>query len=519
MDSTPKAIRVLVIEDWEDDALLLARHFRVAGYDLTYRRVDCAKDMTEALNQECWDLILCDHSMPGFSALAALKLMQGLGLDLPFIIVSGVIEEDTAIAAMRAGASDYLSKERLERLIPAVERELREARNRAERRAAIEAVRESEARFRALTSNIPGMVFQMARRANGELDFLYVSEGANPVLALTPEELIAFPGRFRAMIVSNDLPAFDAGVAASAETFATVNWEGRIVLPDEDIKWVNLRASPRRLGDGRLVWEGIVANITQSKVAQQELRQSRAQLAELSSHLQRAKEEERERIARDIHDELGGNLVAIKIEAALLASKTRVVGNDQFPAWNPADMANRVNSIGKLIDDAIATVGRVARELRPGILKDFGLVAAIESQGEDFAQRTGITCHVTASESDFNLPEDAAISFFRVFQEALTNISKHARATLVEVCLTLEDGAIVMEIGDNGVGLGAEDLSKPKSFGLRGMRERINGLSGVFEIRARAGGGTLLTMRVPTPSAPSRDEFACVSGDAVNHIL
>src|SRR5512135_617252 len=162
-EALDRELRLLLIEDSEDDALLLLRRFRDADYRWISTRVDNADDMRTALLRQQWNAVLSDHSMPQFSALAALRLLQELNIDLPFLIVSGVIDEVTAIAAMRFGAHDYLSKNKLDRLVPAVERELREARHRAEHRSALEALRENEARFRALAGNLPGMVFQMVR--------------------------------------------------------------------------------------------------------------------------------------------------------------------------------------------------------------------------------------------------------------------------------------------------------------------------------------------------------------------
>jgi PAS domain S-box-containing protein len=420
--------------------------------------------------------------------MAALGILQAQGLDLPFIIVSGVIEEDLAVAAMRAGAHDYLGKGNLDRLVPAVEREMREARNRAERHSALDAVRDSEARFRALAANIPGMVFQLLRHDDGGWRFLFVSEGCQALLALKPAELVAQPQRFLDMVLAEDMPELDRAMQHSAQTQSTVNWEGRIRLPDSDVKWVNLRSSPRQLSSGVTIWEGIVSNITQSKLTERELRQSRGQLAELSSHLQIAKEEERERIARDIHDELGGLLVALKFEVSLLANKTGA---------EPDAIRKRADSMGKLVDDAIGTVGRIARELRPGILKEFGLAPAVESHAEDFAGRTGLKCDLLCIDHDIEPDEETAIALFRVFQEALTNVSKHAQAHRIEVRLTQEDDDIVLEIADDGRGLAPADLSKPKSFGLRGIRERVAHLNGRFEASAREGGGTRLLLRVP----------------------
>jgi PAS domain S-box-containing protein len=499
LPQTRTPIALLIIEDSEDDALLLVGCFKRAGYQVDFQRVENALSTREAMRSRHWDAILSDHSMPGFNALAALELMQELQLDRPFIIVSGVIDEETAIAAMRAGAHDYLSKDRLDRLVPAVEREMREAKNRSERRAALDAVQESEARFRSLVANIPGMVFQLLQSREKGLHFLYVSEGSVPLLGLTPDELTAKPGLFFDAIQGEDRPSFDAALSLSASNLSLVNWDGRIVAGSGQEKWINLRSAPRQVSNGEVQWEGIVSNITQSKQIENELRESRAQLAELSSHLEAAKEEERERIARDIHDELGGMLVAIKIEASLLSSK--------LPG-DPLQLRRRVRGIEGLIDEAIAMAGRVARELRPGILKDFGLAAAIECQADDFAQRVGLGCDTSGIKHDCDPDEKTSLALFRVLQEALTNVAKHAHATWVGIRLGLDDGKLVLEIADNGRGISAEDLNKSKSFGLRGIRERMLGLGGTLELAKHSPQGTRVILRAPyRPNAAVRPEI------------
>lgn len=482
------SLTILIIEDSEDDALLLASCFKRAGYQLEFQRVENADAARQAMLAGGWDAILSDHSMPGFNALAALALMQELRLDLPFIIVSGVIDEETAIAAMRAGAHDYLSKDRLDRLVPAVEREMREAKNRAERRSALETVKDNEARFRALVSNIPGMVFQLLRPADGAFRFLYVSEGAEALLGRTPDELSAEPRLFFDNIHPEDRPTFEAALARSANNLTQMNWDGRIRSADGAEKWINLRSAPRRLASSEVQWEGIAANITQSKLAENELRESRAQLAELSSHLEAAKEEERERIARDIHDELGGTLVAIKIETSLLSSK--------LPA-DPLQLRKRVRGIEGLIDEAINTAGRVARELRPGILKDFGLAAAIECQADDFSQRVGLNCDTTGIAHEIDPDENTSLALFRIFQEALTNVAKHAHATWVGITLCADGDILTLEITDNGRGISPQDMNKPKSFGLRGIRERMRDLGGSLELARNSPQGTRVILRAP----------------------
>lgn len=181
-----RTLRVLIVEDSEDDTILLARELKRSGYDLTYERVDCRETMSEALSQKAWDLVIADYSLPEFSAPAALQLMQEKGLDLPFIIVSGSIGEDSAVAAMKAGAHDYLMKGNLARLLPAVERELREAQERYQRRAAEQALRANEERFRSLIENALDIIVVLDQTGT----VLYVSPAIKRVLGYDPEALM-----------------------------------------------------------------------------------------------------------------------------------------------------------------------------------------------------------------------------------------------------------------------------------------------------------------------------------------
>src|SRR5437764_11015952 len=148
-----RTLRVLNVEDQERDVSLLTRHLMRAGYEIVSERVETPETMRAALASEEWDVVLCDYSMPHFNALSALSVLQETGLDIPFIIISGTIGEETAVEAMRAGANDYLMKDNLTRLVPTVEREIQEAENRYARRRAEEALRESEDRYRDLVEH------------------------------------------------------------------------------------------------------------------------------------------------------------------------------------------------------------------------------------------------------------------------------------------------------------------------------------------------------------------------------
>lgn len=355
--------------------------------------------------------------------------------------------------------------------------------------AALEMLKDSENRFRALATNLPGMVFQLARAGDGAFRFLYVSEGGQKLLGVKPHEVLGSFLRFLDAIDPLDRPSLLQALDISARGLMTLNWEGRTRgRGHQRQKWINLRSSPLLQSDGSIHWHGIATDISRSKAAETALRRSREQLAELSSYLEAAKEEERERIARDIHDELGSLLVAIKIEVALLSGKLPV---DSDPLRAKAQV------IEGLLGQALDTASRVARELRPGILKEFGLHAAIECQAEDFTQRTGIACRVQCIGEVAELGEPVSLALFRVVQEALTNVAKHAHASLVVVRLQQEDNYIVLEVRDNGRGISEDDVGKPKSFGLRGIQERCRSLAGEFRIEVGEQGGTHLLLRLP----------------------
>ncbi|MBN1313418.1 MAG: PAS domain S-box protein [Anaerolineae bacterium] len=180
-------LRVLIVEDAEDDAMLLLRILRKGGYDPQYRRVDNGHDIQAALSEGEWDIVISDYSMPGFDGLSALRLCQGTGRDIPFILVSGTIGEEIAVSAMRAGAHDYLMKNNLTRLVPAVRRELQEAKIRRAHRQAEEALRASEEKYRLLVENAPSGIFEIDLE---KVQFTSVNEVMCEYTGYTREEFL-----------------------------------------------------------------------------------------------------------------------------------------------------------------------------------------------------------------------------------------------------------------------------------------------------------------------------------------
>lgn len=266
-------LRVLVVEDWEDDMLLVLRELRRGGYTLDFARVETPAQMQAALDRQAWDIIVADYTLPAFSALEALKLLQRQqqDLDLPFIIVSGTISEETAVAAMKAGAHDYITKGNLARLVPAVERELREAQERQKRREAERALRESEERFRQLAENISESVFWMSDPQAKRL--LYVSPAYERIWGRSCESLYANFQEWLEAIHPEDRQRvrdnfFNGALAGGYDE------EYRIVRPDGSTHWIRDRGFPIRDTDGepyRVV--GMAEDITARKQAEFEFQQ------------------------------------------------------------------------------------------------------------------------------------------------------------------------------------------------------------------------------------------------------
>jgi len=217
-----RPLRVLIVEDSEDDTQLLLHELRRGGYDPMHERVDSAAAMEQALAGQQWDMVIADYGIPNFNSMAALALLKERGLDLPFIIVSGAITEETAVATMKAGAHDYLLKGNLKRLIPAIERELREAKSRRERRRAEEALRESEKRLQAILDNSPAIIFLK----NTEGRYLYVNPQFAKLTPLTREQILGktddeiFLPAQAAAFRADDLKVLQAGVALEFEEVA-----------------------------------------------------------------------------------------------------------------------------------------------------------------------------------------------------------------------------------------------------------------------------------------------------------
>jgi len=341
------------------DGELIRHALRQGGLTFDLNRVDTRPAFAVRLDNAPPDLILSDFSLPSFDGYTALAIARAKCPDVPFIFVTGTLGEEVAIETLKKGATDYVLKHRLTRLVPCIHRALGEARERADR-----------------------------------------------------------------------------------------------------------------------------------KRAEEQARQSREQLRALSVYLQYVREEERIRIAREVHDELGQSLTGLKLELTWLANRLPL---------KLKPLHTKTRSMAERIDETIHAIRRIATELRPGLLDTAGLLPALEWQANEFQNQTGIQCRVKAAIRETRWDQDLNTAFFRIFQETLTNIIRHASASAVEVRLLDTAGHLVLEVKDNGRGISEDEIHNTKSIGLLGMRERAALLGGEVRWRGEPGNGTTVSVRIPHP--------------------
>jgi PAS domain S-box-containing protein len=230
-----------------------------------------------------------------------------------------------------------------------------------------------------------------------------------------------------------------------------------------------------------------IRDITERKRTAEVIKKNEEQLRNLTAYIQKATEMERTNIAREIHDELGQALTIVKMDLSLLRK--------MFPE-DHTSMLEKTDAMSRLIDKTMQTVKRISTDLRPGILDDLGLSAAIEWQLEEFQERTGINCKIIIDPRDVTFDRDRNTALFRIFQETLTNIARHAEATEVSVSLQQKNGQIELKVQDNGRGITEKELTHPKSFGLIGIRERALIFGGDSSVKGFPGKGTTVTVKI-----------------------
>jgi len=469
-----RKLSVLIIEDNQQDAELTANHLSEAGYDISYLRTDTADGMKAALNNQKWDLILSDYSMPGFDVPSALEIYHESGIDIPFIIISGAIGEEKAVELIKAGAHDYLLKDNMTRFATVIERELREVMVRRELINADAALKNSEEKYRSYVEYSPDGVF--VADENGK--YLEVNKAATHITGFTKEELL---GMSLSDLLPPDYIEWGKEHFYSMMKNGFANGEGIFVHKDGTRKWWSVDAV--LLTNTRCL--GYTKDITERKKSEMEVIKAKEQLELLNQYIIDAREDERALISRDLHDELGQALTALKLDL-------------NWVRGNLHDKSNSVEKLNKMVEmtnDIIKKVQRISSELRPGLLDDLGLASTIEWYCGEFEERTGIKCKLVVEDLLLADPKND-LALFRILQEALTNVIRHSRASCVNIELHYSEHDITMIIEDNGIGISSEKAELVNSLGLIGMRERARQCGGKIEFMKQNGNGTRIEVTI-----------------------
>jgi len=613
-----QALHILILEDLPSDADLMTYELRQANITHSFRRVTDREHFLAALQSDKPDLILSDFHLPSFDGHEALALAQATCPEVPFIFVSGAMGEEVAIDAMQRGATDYVLKDRLSRLGPAVQRALREAKARRERRQAEAALRESEEKYRLLLKNIPAVVYKgyqdcgvdfvdgkveeltgylkrefdsrnlkwsdvlvpedqegfkaafreglhsfrsyvreyRIRRKDGEIIwiqdrgqiicapdgrveyisgvFFDVTERHHAIEALRRSEaqFVSFMRHLPGTAVMRD---FQGRYLYANETWERIqhrtrqDWEGKSIaevwppetaahlmnsdqqviargeplqtieeIPQEDgiHNWL-VNKFPILDQDGRPILIGAVGiDITLRRRAEEALRESEQRLRFLTSQLLSAQERERKRISMELHDELGQSLAVLKLQIRAIE---RALREDQ------PDLKERSRELLQYLDGVIDDIRRLSRDLSPAILEDLGLQSALKYLIDGVSKHYTVSHSFAVEDLDHLFPPEAQIIIYRIFQECLTNISKHAGASKVSISIREDNGLISLTLEDDGAGFDPVQIAARRAtgrgLGLAALYERTRMLGGNLEIRTQPGAGTRVTCTIPIDRA------------------
>jgi PAS domain S-box-containing protein len=351
-----------------------------------------------------------------------------------------------------------------------------------------EQLRESEERFRQLTDNIDEVFY--LTDVEGDQVF-YVSPAFEKVWGFSAQRLYQEPRSWQELVYFADRKRLRRAFKALRRG-AAYDMEFRITRPDGAVRWIRVRGFPIHGASGNAYRvAGIAEDITAHKEAADLLQLSHQRMRQLALHLQAVREEERKRIAREIHDELGALLLAIKIDLDACRK--------QQAAAPAPDVAAALQAVLGRVDTAIDSVRRIATDLRPSMLDNIGVLAAVEWQAQEIERRTGIKCEVVADgvRDDLGLRPELGTALFRIVQEALSNVVRHSGATNVHIALRARADRVELHITDNGKGFDTDILPDFKRWGLVGMAERARAFGGEFFVTGAPNQGTAITVTIP----------------------
>jgi len=485
---TKPRIHVLIVDDDTVDRIACRRALASAAHaDFVLSEAETGQEGLQLAFTETPDCILLDYKLPDLNGLEFLRQLGAKegGVRIPVVLLTGGDSTAVAVEAMRRGARDYLGKDLdrqyLELLPGVIQRVLRE-------RKLEEAKRQAEAKFQTVVEQIQAITYVVAADGSGALS--YISPQIS-TLGYSPQEWLSDPDLQYECIHPNDRHNVIPAIQAARRTGEPMQLEYRLLARDGSALWFRDAARSVKDETGRSLFiQGMLIDITHNKQAEEALRQSQEELRQLAAHQERLKEEERKRIAQEIHDELGGLLTSIKAYVSVANERAMRVG---------ADPDQLLTEAAQLADSAIGAVRKVITDLRPSVLDQLGIWAALEWYAGQIQERSGIECICAIGEAaqEIEVGHERSTMLFRVVQEALTNVVRHSGASLITIDVTVDEGELTVRVEDNGKGIDTERLLNRESWGILGMYERTRHFGGELKITGTPGQGTTVALHLP----------------------
>jgi PAS domain S-box-containing protein len=481
--------RVLLVEADGTTAEAVSRAIGDAAVECEITVCLRGEDALELLEDPdaTFGLLLTGQRLPGISGLELCEEARRKACSCELVLLADGGNEELAVRALRAGVDDYVfrdeAEEHLGRVPDAVNRAAKRYRDNRDRVRSDALLRESERRYREMYDTASEMYFTIARDGT----VLAANFYAASALGYERSELIG--GSVWQLIHPNDRERVQGVIE---EIFTSGNDQNHL-----DFRKVRKDGSVMVVRERVRLWQGaeegspemhIICRDRTEHPPEDMVLASRERLRNLAARLHAVREEERTMIAREIHDELGQAMTGVKMDLSWII--------DRLPPASSAELGERAQATLELLDNTMNSIRQISTRLRPAMLDDLGLSAAIEWQTQEFETRTGIECALRLSVARDAIDQDRATAVFRIFQEALTNVARHAEAQHVEIALRLEGSQLLLDVRDDGKGVLQEQLSSPRSLGVVGMRERAGALGGRVTVKPGEPTGTCVSLRM-----------------------
>jgi PAS domain S-box-containing protein len=487
----PEAFRILFVHNVPAVRDLASEALQREFPQATFTAVDGPDLLERALTSNGYDVTVTDYSLRWGDGPAVFQTIKSRWPECPVIVFSVSGEDEEILRTMGEGAGPESGwPQFLTLLIVAVRAASEKVARERDRRAANERLRESEARFRSVFESATdaivladpeGRIISWNRAARAIFGYLEDEVLGRPLTILMPPR---YRGRHEAGMIRVREGGASRVVGRTLEMYGLRKDGAEFPIELAIGTWDTERGH---------FFSGVIRDITRRKEDEERLRRSNDQLRELSTRIEAVQEVERTSIARKLHDELGQALTAIRLDVAWIERRLQEKRLDR-----EACLA-RIGRMGDTIETTIAGIRRISAELRPGVLDELGLTPALDWQAREFTDRTGIACRFCSTLGE-PVPPDVATAMFRIVQECLTNVARHAGARGVEVKLAGTDGAFVLVVSDDGRGIEETEIASVHSLGILGMLERCRALGGELSVEGRAGKGTVVTVRIPHAS-------------------